>query len=192
MDIVRHQLNHWQPEIGVGPRGPFTFNGNKTALRNAPTGTPAPNQYNAFAAFLLGMPSKAQKSLQYEEMTTREWQLGFYFRDRWQVNRNLTLTLGMRYELYPIVHRADRGIERIDLDSPCSLRPTVGRTDSIQVLIGDRGGNPSPSASNRAKRCSLPVSALLTASATTWWSAAVTASLTTRCRSADHCADFTR
>src|SRR5262249_38901084 len=103
-DIVRHALNHWQPEIGVGPRGAFTFTGNETVLR----GGASANQYNAFAAFLLGTPQRAEKSLQYELMTTREWQLGFFFRDRWQVNRNLTLTLGLRYELFPIMHRADR------------------------------------------------------------------------------------
>ena len=44
--------------------------------------------------------------------------MGFFFRDRWQVNRNLTLTLGLRYELYPTMHRADRGIELLDLNSP--------------------------------------------------------------------------
>ena len=141
VDIVRHQLNHWQPEIGVGPRGAFTFNGNETALRNAPTGTPAPNQYNAFAAFLLGTPINAQKSLQYELMTTREWQFGFYFRDRWQVNRNLTLTLGMRYELFPIAHRADRGIERLDLNSPVQLGANGQPNGLMKVLIGGRGSN---------------------------------------------------
>ncbi|MGH9854835.1 MAG: carboxypeptidase regulatory-like domain-containing protein, partial [Blastocatellia bacterium] len=92
-DIVRHELNHWQPEIGAGPRGRFTFNGAETALNLSPGSSPV-NQYNAFAAFLLGTPLSTEKSLQFEEMTTREWQLGFFVRDRWQVNRNLTLTLG--------------------------------------------------------------------------------------------------
>src|SRR5262245_23936522 len=128
IDLVRHQLNHWQPEIGAGPRGQFTFNGNETILNgkitvDGKTFTPAVTQYNAFAAFLLGTPINVQKSLQYELMTTREWQYGFYFRDRWQVSKNLTMTLGLRYELFPIMHRADRGIERLDPNSPVQLGP---------------------------------------------------------------------
>ena len=47
-------------------------------------------------------------------MTTREWQHGFYARDRWQVNNKLTLDLGLRYEYYPLMTRADRGIEQVD------------------------------------------------------------------------------
>ena len=51
--------------------------------------------------FLLGLSDDAEKSLQYILATGREWQFGWYVRDRWQVNRNLTVILGLRYELYP-------------------------------------------------------------------------------------------
>jgi carboxypeptidase family protein/TonB-dependent receptor-like protein len=157
IDLVRHQLNHWQPEIGVGPRGAFTFNGNETALRNAPAGTPAPNQFNAFAAFLLGAPINVQKSLQYELMTTREWQYGFYFGDRWQASKNLTLTLGLRYELFPIVHRADRGIELLDLNSPVQLDPVTKQPNgNMKVLIGGRGNNPSSLGVESSKKMFAP------------------------------------
>src|SRR5947209_7435879 len=47
-------------------------------------------------------------------MKTREWQLAFYSRDRWQVSRKLTVNLGLRYEYYPLINRGDRGIERWD------------------------------------------------------------------------------
>ena len=47
-------------------------------------------------------------------MKTREWQLAFYIRDRWQVSRKLTINLGLRYEYYPLINRGDRGIERWD------------------------------------------------------------------------------
>ena len=50
-------------------------------------------------------------------MTTREWQHGLYVRDRWQVNDKLTLDLGLRYEYYPLMSRADRGIEQVDLNA---------------------------------------------------------------------------
>jgi hypothetical protein len=124
-DLVRHQFNHWQPEIGGGPRGLFNFTGGVTALN----GGPSPNQYNSYADFLLGLPQTVQKSLQYEEMNPREWQFGWYFRDRWQVTPKLTLNLGIRYEYYPLIRRASRGIERYD-------------PDTNVVLIGGRGGQP--------------------------------------------------
>ena len=124
-DLVRHQFNHWQPEIGGGPRGMFSFTGGVTALKNGPS----PNQYNSYADFLLGLPQTVQKSLQYEEMNPREWQFGWYFRDRWQVTSKLTLNLGVRYEFYPLIRRASRGIERYD--------PATN-----MVLIGGRGGQP--------------------------------------------------
>jgi outer membrane receptor protein involved in Fe transport len=119
------ELNHWQPELGYGPRGYFGFDGGVTTL--APSGSP--NQYNAYAAFLLGDASFVTKSLQYETMTGREWQYALYVRDRWQVNKKLTLNLGVRWELYPMMTRANRGIEYYD--------PT-----NNTVLLGGLGGNP--------------------------------------------------
>ncbi len=32
IDIIHHHLNHWQPELGSGPRGEFDFDGGATAL----------------------------------------------------------------------------------------------------------------------------------------------------------------
>ncbi|MBZ5619815.1 MAG: carboxypeptidase regulatory-like domain-containing protein [Acidobacteriia bacterium] len=124
-DLVRHHLNHWQPEIGGGPRGALTFNGGPTALN----GGPAPNQYNGYAAFLLGLDTNADKSLQYILSTGREWQFGWYARDRWQVSRNLTINIGLRYEFYPLMTRAGKGLERYD-------------PNTNQVLLGGRGGQP--------------------------------------------------
>jgi hypothetical protein len=123
-DLVRHQLNHWQPELN-NPRGAFTFGGGVTALN----GGPATNQFNGYAAYLLGLPTNAGKSLQYLTMTGREWQFGWYARDRWAVTPHLTLSIGLRYEFYPLMTRADRGLERYD--------PATNK-----VIIGRRGGNP--------------------------------------------------
>jgi len=124
-DLVRHHLNHWQPEVGNGPRGYLGFGGGPTALN----GGPAPNQYNGYATFLLGLDTSTDKSLQYILMTGREWQFGWYAQDRWQVSRNLTINIGLRYEFYPLMQRAGKGLERYD-------------PNTNQVFLGGRGGQP--------------------------------------------------
>ncbi len=126
-DIARQHMNHWQPELGGrSPRGDFRFTGGVTALR----GGTSPNRFNAMADFLLGLPQNLGKALQYyDPMTTREWLEGYYFRDRWQATSNLTLTLGLRWEYYPLMTRARSGIERYD-------------PDDNKVYIGRFGGVP--------------------------------------------------
>ncbi len=125
-DLVRFHLNHWQPELSNGgPRGALDFDGQVTALN----GGAAPNQYNAYAQFLLGYSNEVQKGLQYILMTGREWQFGWYGQDRWQVSRNLTVSAGIRYEYYPLMTRAGKGIERYD-------------PNTNLVLLGGRGGEP--------------------------------------------------
>jgi hypothetical protein len=117
-------LDHWQPETG-NPRGRFTFNANTTGLRGGQT----TNFYNQYASFLLGLIGVANKSLQNELMTAREWQHALYFRDRWTPSDKLTLDLGLRWELYPIMHRANgRGIDRVDVTN-------------LDVLVAGLGGN---------------------------------------------------
>ncbi len=124
-DLVRHHLNHWQHEIGQGPRGYLGFNGGETALK----GGAAPNQFNAFGAYLLGLSDDTEKSIQYILLTGREWQFGWYARDRWQVSRNLTINLGLRYEYYPLMTRGGKGLERYD-------------PQTNLMYLGGRGSNP--------------------------------------------------
>ncbi|MFN3326548.1 MAG: carboxypeptidase regulatory-like domain-containing protein [Bryobacteraceae bacterium] len=124
-DGVLHRLNHWQPELGAGPRGAINFNGGVTAPGGASF-----NNFNAYAQFLLGMPYRMQKSLQHVLMTGREYQFGFYAQDRWQVNRKLTLSLGLRYEYFPLMSRSHgKGIERLD-------------PETNLVYLGGRGNVP--------------------------------------------------
>jgi outer membrane receptor protein involved in Fe transport len=104
----RLEMNHWQPET-ANPRGAINFAGGAT-VRPGVTG----REPNSYAAALLGLVGSYTKSIQFFEMKTREWQLAWYIRDRWQVTRKLTLNLGLRYEYYPLINRGDRGIERWD------------------------------------------------------------------------------
>ena len=108
-DLVHHMMDHWQPEIGGGPRGVFSI---PRQLTMTPTSTT--NMQNSMAGFLLGAYNGWAKSLQWEVMTIREWQHAMYVRDRWQVSDKLTLTLGLRYEYFPLVSRENRGMEVID------------------------------------------------------------------------------
>jgi hypothetical protein len=119
-------LDNWQPER-ANPRGRFDFAGNST--RTFGTGSQTANFYNTYAAFLLGLVGTASKSYQYELFTGREWQHAMFFRDRWTVKPQLTLDLGLRWEYYPIMTRADRQLEILDLQT-------------LDVLIGGVGGNP--------------------------------------------------
>jgi hypothetical protein len=109
-EFARHTMNHWQPELGPGPRGALTFGYGPTVLNGGQAG----NMYNGYATFLLGLTTGVSKSDQWESMTTKEWQWGFYFRDRWQITRSTTLVLGVRYELYPLLTRSHTGIEYWD------------------------------------------------------------------------------
>lgn len=133
-DGVLLRLNHWQPELSDGgPRGFFQFDGGGTAV----AGGAAPNNLNAYAQFLLGLPSQIQKGEQYILMSGREWQFGWYARDRWQATRNLTVNFGLRYEYYPLMTRAGgKGLERLDLNTnTVSLggRGDVPRDNGITV-----------------------------------------------------------
>src|SRR5450755_4361322 len=52
-DLVRHHLNHWQPELSNGgPRGLLDFSGQTTTL-NSGSGVTTNNQFNAYAQMLL-------------------------------------------------------------------------------------------------------------------------------------------
>src|SRR5206468_13053475 len=105
LDLARQHMNHWQPEAGGrSPRGDLRFGGGVTTL-NGP-GALSSNRYNALAQFLLGYTNEMGKALQfYDPMTTREWLIGLYFRDRYQFSRKLTLTLGLRWEYFPLMTR---------------------------------------------------------------------------------------
>jgi hypothetical protein len=133
-DLARFRVNEWHPETGGGPVGQFTFNGAVTL-----PGTGSPTQFNNYAAFLLGLPQSISKTISPGWMSPRQWMDALYFRDRWQVTHNLTLTLGMRWEYYPIMTYAQYGMVRFD--------PTSGN-----VYIGGEGGIPSDNGNSTSKK----------------------------------------
>src|SRR5262249_36760322 len=70
-----------------------------------------------------------QKDVQEIQMTGREMQYGLYVNDHWNATEKLTLSLGLRLEMYPLMHRKDSGIERLDFAT-------------YTVLLGGRGDVP--------------------------------------------------
>ncbi|WP_162180000.1 TonB-dependent receptor [Bryobacter aggregatus] len=118
VDLNRQHMDHFE----IAPTN-FTFNGNVTSL----PGGVGPNQFNSYGDFLLGLPVSYTNSRQTVPMITlRSWQQSLYIRDQWQATRKLTLSLGLRWEHYPVPTRADRGIERFDLKTNQYLICGVG------------------------------------------------------------------
>jgi hypothetical protein len=152
-DFVHHLMNHWQPELGEGPRGAFYFDPGVTALNpDALDGTVGfkgdtpsfENDWNSVAAFMLGTPDVSGKSSQFIKMDSMENQYALYGRDRWRATPALTVDLGLRWELYPNRRRSGGlGIESYD--------PTTN-----EALIGGRGGIPQDNGVGFSKKLFAP------------------------------------
>lgn len=126
---IRHHMNFYEPDGGGGggPQGQFIFSGGVTGLNG---GSASINQYNSYAAFLLGLPQTDKETLQFANFTTFNYEWAGYAQDRWQVLPKLMLSVGVRYELYPMMTRSGRG--GIEQYNPATNL----------VALGGNGGNP--------------------------------------------------
>jgi hypothetical protein len=133
-DIYFQALNHTQPELSggdnFGARGGFRFGGGPTQISGGPSG----NLYNAWGAFLLGLPDQLGRlNLAVAPYTTRMRSYSFYVRDQWQVSNRLTLAYGTRYEYFPVPRRSDRGLERYN---PATNMMEIGGVGSVPMDLG--------------------------------------------------------
>ena len=94
VDTLRKQLDMFQ-ELNQAS-GSFSFSGGLTGL----SGGPAQNQYNSYAAFLLGLASTAAKGEEEGNNRNSEWFYSLYVQDKWQVSRQMTLSYGVRWEYF--------------------------------------------------------------------------------------------
>ncbi|HWP99459.1 MAG TPA: carboxypeptidase regulatory-like domain-containing protein [Vicinamibacterales bacterium] len=106
---VRHNRDFLlQTQDRGGPRGIFTFSGAQTAI---PADARAVNGFaNAFAAFLLDVPSSAGRDLKVIRPGTRHAAVFTFVHDKWQIRPDVTIDLGLRHEFYtPLVGLESRG-----------------------------------------------------------------------------------
>jgi hypothetical protein len=122
--LFRGKLDHWQPE-NQNPRGSLLISTNATRMANI-TGQTSANFYNQYAAMMFGLVRNMGKSIQYEIFSAYEWTHALFVRDRWNATPQLTFDLGLRYEVYPVMRRSNRGMEMLDLDT-------------LEMVVGGRG-----------------------------------------------------
>lgn len=111
IDVSLSNLNFIQPNVVgnlFGASGGFEFSVGPTQLK----GGGATSQDNAFASFLLGLPSQEGRTYSVPDSYSYYAQTyGAYIQDEWNVTRKLTATLGVRWDFYPIGNRGYRGLE---------------------------------------------------------------------------------
>jgi len=136
VDIAHNHLNAFQPEIFCCPRGNIIEDYGITALNTSGLtsgGNPVtmtPFVQNSWAGWDLGIISEAENDAQFIKSTGRDWQMAYYFGDRWRVTPKLTADLGVRYEYFPLITRnGEDKLERFD-------------TNTGLLLLGGIGSNP--------------------------------------------------
>jgi hypothetical protein len=62
------------------------------------------NRYtgHAYADFILGLPSTADRNFPFVEVNRLRWQYDFFFQDDFKITPRLTLNLGVRYDYHPV------------------------------------------------------------------------------------------
>ena len=117
---------------GQSSQGGFSFNGQYTQNPLS-----AGNTGDAFADFLLGLPSSMQRStpLQIYGNAGSFW--SFYGQDDWRVTRDLTLNLGMRWELNSFLPGIRGQTNAFDFTTGKIIIPTVNGSPDLTAQPGE-------------------------------------------------------
>jgi hypothetical protein len=119
-DYLNPQLNHFQPQGGQFQtvRGTFGFSGAATRQQDNAGSIAESQLFHSWADFLLGLPAQAGKVDQLRNPNSVWWkQYALYARDHWQIGRRVTLTYGLRWELFGVPRKDHTGINRFDPDT---------------------------------------------------------------------------
>jgi hypothetical protein len=106
-------------------RGLFTFD----ATLNGPTSGTG----DGAAAFIAGSPTGYTSPFFQVKGSIGQWRDGFFVQDTWQASKDLTVQLGLRYEL-PQVAYSLNGVGRIMDPGLTTLYPAVGGTTPLNAL----------------------------------------------------------
>lgn len=96
VDVRRVRDDLFQGQV-YGPRGVIQFRDGQTALKGGKNKT---GQANNMASFLLDVPSQMGRDVGVHDASWRESQAFAYAQDAWQATPRLTVTFGLRWELY--------------------------------------------------------------------------------------------
>jgi len=117
VDLWGVRLDGFQ-NLNYGPSGAFTFGAGATSLNGGGTIGPYSSYANSFASFLVGAPSQIGVGQNFVSPSNYAAQWSGYLADTLQVTRNLTLDIGMRYDLFsPLQPRTASGNFIYDLPS---------------------------------------------------------------------------
>ena len=117
-DFYDQRLDHAQAEFVSGtlfaPSGGFNFQQNGTSQSGA-----SANEYNGFSSFYLGRVNSYGKNILVpDSFQIKTFMSSLYFKDQWQVNNKLSLSMGLRWEYFPMPGRPGRGgVEHYDADT---------------------------------------------------------------------------
>jgi Carboxypeptidase regulatory-like domain/TonB dependent receptor len=114
------------------PRGVYQYDDGQTALNATPS--PASGFANAWAAFLLDVPDSAGLAASVSDLAWRQSQYFGFAQDTYQLSRKLTVTYGLRYEVYqPYKPRVPGGFSDYD---PSTNSYEIAGEGSVPLDLG--------------------------------------------------------
>jgi hypothetical protein len=162
--FLAQQVDGYTPLNNAGGTGTFSSRGVYSSTTKQQTATaieagclkPDPNNPNqllpagnsqnydgscgALVNFLTNQPLSATRPIDFSVLSKhylRDKIFGVYFQDDWRIRPNLTLNLGLRYEMSTIPTEKDGKVANVPLPTtplPCDAPPACSTTDPTSVL----------------------------------------------------------